>query len=123
MRSSFHNWYGNDDWKEQAYTEYDWKLACRNTPGWWDAETNAPIYWKYAMFEPIEWVVLDVKDGKAFVISKYVLDKKRFYTRDEYIANDNVFWEDCIARDWLNSVFYTEAFTAEEAHSVNGGGE
>ncbi len=59
--------------------------------------------------EDIEWVVLEVKDGKALVISKYALDCKRY--NDEYEA---VAWEDCTLRSWLNDEFINSAFSADE---------
>ena len=59
--------------------------------------------------ENIEWLVLEVKDGKALVISKYALDCKQYNTN-----NTDVTWEDCTLRKWLNNDFINEAFSAEE---------
>ena len=59
--------------------------------------------------EDIEWLVLEVKDGKALVISKYALDRK------EYNAScADVTWETCTLRKWLNNDFINAAFSAEE---------
>ena len=59
--------------------------------------------------EDIEWLVLEVKDGKALVISKYALDCQQYNT-----SSTAVTWETCTLRKWLNSNFLGSAFTAEE---------
>ena len=56
--------------------------------------------------EDIEWLVLDKQDGKALVISLYGLDCQPFNK-----TNQSVTWEDCTLRNWLNTTFYTTAFT------------
>lgn len=60
--------------------------------------------------EDIEWLVLEVKDGRALVISKYALDCKR-YDEDDSL---DVTWETCTLREWLNNNFINAAFSAEE---------
>lgn len=59
--------------------------------------------------EEVEWLVLEVKDGKALVISKYALDCKQYNT--SYI---DVTWEICTLRKWLNNDFLNTAFSEEE---------
>ncbi len=59
--------------------------------------------------EDVEWLVLEVKDGKALVISKYALDCQQYNTSDT-----NVTWETCTLRKWLNNDFINSAFTANE---------
>lgn len=59
--------------------------------------------------EDIEWLVLEVKDGKALVISKYALDCKPYNT----ISTD-VTWETCTLRKWLSNDFLGSAFSAKE---------
>ncbi len=59
--------------------------------------------------EDIEWLVLEVKDGKALVISKYALDCKPYNT-----SYTDVAWETCTLRKWLNNDFINAAFSAEE---------
>lgn len=56
--------------------------------------------------ENIEWLVLDIKNGKALVISKYALDAKPYHTLDYY-----TFWETCTLRAWLNNDFFNSAFS------------
>lgn len=59
--------------------------------------------------EDVEWLVLEVKDGKALVISKYALDCQQYNT-----SYTDVTWETCTLRKWLNSNFINSAFTSEE---------
>lgn len=59
--------------------------------------------------EPIEWVVLTVQNGKAMLISKFILDYKDF--NKEYTS---VTWSECDLREWLNDDFYSTVFTSDE---------
>lgn len=59
--------------------------------------------------EDVEWLVLEVKDGKALVISKYALVYKPYNTN-----YTDVTWETCTLRKWLNNDFLNSAFSAEE---------
>lgn len=63
--------------------------------------------------EPIEWLVLERKNNKVFVISKYILDKKSF-CNDTYAA----VWSVCSIREWLNQEFINNAFSAEEKKAI-----
>ena len=59
--------------------------------------------------EYIEWLVLDIKDGKALLISKYALDCKQYNT-----SCTGITWETCSLRQWLNKDFINTAFSATE---------
>lgn len=59
--------------------------------------------------DEIEWQVLAVENGKALLISKYGLDCQPYNT--EY---EDVTWETCTLRKWLNKDFYDAAF--DEKH-------
>ena len=59
--------------------------------------------------EYVEWLVLEIKDGKALVISKYALDCQQYNT-----SCTDVTWETCTLRKWLNNNFINSAFTADE---------
>ena len=63
--------------------------------------------------EKIEWIVLDKKDGKALIISKYVLDCQPYNTQ-----NNKVTWETCTLRNWLNTTFYTSAFKTNQQSMI-----
>lgn len=62
---------------------------------------------------PIEWIVLEVKDGKALLISNYALDAMPYNTK-----NTDVTWETCSLRDWLNGEFLNTAFSPEEQAAI-----
>ncbi|MGN0326645.1 MAG: DUF6273 domain-containing protein [Lachnospiraceae bacterium] len=61
--------------------------------------------------EPIEWIVLAEHDGKALLLSRYILDGGIYTENGEA---DVVSWENSDIRTWLNNDFYNEAFSEEE---------
>ena len=63
--------------------------------------------------EPIEWIVLDVKDNRSLLISKYALDCQPYNT-----SYGEATWETCSLRKWLNSIFLNAAFNAEEQSRI-----
>lgn len=63
--------------------------------------------------EQIEWIVTDVQDGKALLVSRLGLDAKPYHT-----SREEVTWENCYLREWLNSDFYESAFTNEEQEYI-----
>ncbi len=64
--------------------------------------------------EAIEWLVLDVKDGKALVISKYALDCQPYYP-----TKSDTTWEECTLRQWLNDDFFNAAFSQAEKTKIS----
>ena len=62
---------------------------------------------------PIEWIVLEVKGGKALLISMCGLDTVPYNTEEK-----DVTWEACSLRNWLNSNFLNTAFTPEEQAAI-----
>ncbi len=63
--------------------------------------------------EPIEWIVLGVKENKALLISKYILEFK------EMQSNEIMFdWENSELRDWLNEDFFQKAFNYVEKQKM-----
>ena len=63
--------------------------------------------------EPIKWEMLDIQDGKALLISKYALDCQPY--NEEW---EDVTWETCTLRAWLNQEFLNTAFSPEEAAAI-----
>ena len=63
--------------------------------------------------EPIEWTILDVQGGKALLISKYGLDCQPYDT-----AREDVTWETCTLRSWLNEDFLNTAFPDTEKKRI-----
>ena len=63
--------------------------------------------------EPIEWRVLEIKDGKALIISEYLLEPFVYN-----IELTDVTWENSTLRKWLNTTFYDTAFSESEKNSI-----
>lgn len=61
----------------------------------------------------IEWSVLDKTDNKILVISKECLDCQPYNTTYE-----DVTWETCSLRQWLNDTFLNEAFSEDEQAKI-----
>ncbi len=78
--------------------------------------------------EPIEWYVLDIEDGNAFLLSKYVLDRQQFDSNFDSKAYFEAFetggydyyitWDKSTVRTWLNDTFYNSAFTGTEKDDI-----
>lgn len=64
--------------------------------------------------EDIEWLVLEVKDSKALVISKYTLAVREYCTDLKGYGNVYGTWETSYVRTWLNNDFLNSAFSEEE---------
>ncbi|MGN0475504.1 MAG: DUF6273 domain-containing protein [Acutalibacteraceae bacterium] len=62
---------------------------------------------------PIEWRVLDVQDGKALLLTDKLLDYAEYNEKYE-----NVTWENCSLRQWMNGEFIQKAFSAEEQNKI-----
>lgn len=63
--------------------------------------------------ERIEWRVLEKRGGKLLLLSKHVLDLKPYHTEE-----DNITWEKCSLRKWLNHQFIKSAFTEKERKRI-----
>ena len=63
--------------------------------------------------EKIEWIVLDVKSDRMLLLSRYALDSERYHYRGE-----NVDWDTCSLREWLNDSFFNDAFSFLEQRSI-----
>ncbi|MBR2528288.1 MAG: hypothetical protein IKE58_07455 [Blautia sp.] len=59
--------------------------------------------------QAIEWIVLDTEENRSLLLSRYILDMKSYHEKWEDIT-----WEGCGLRRWLNQDFLTEAFTEQE---------
>lgn len=64
------------------------------------------------VFNGMPWYVLDKKDDKALVLSKYILEKRAYND-----TNENVTWESCSLREYLNGEFM-ERFSLEEKDDI-----
>ena len=59
--------------------------------------------------EEIEWLVVEAEEEYCCLVSKYILDVKPYHDKME-----DVNWETCWLRNWLNEEFIQTAFSAEE---------
>ena len=67
--------------------------------------------------EEIEWIVLDVQGEKVLLLSKYGLEAKEFNNAAGG-AENQVVWEDCSLRNWLNNDFVNAAFSIGEGSAI-----
>jgi serine/threonine protein kinase len=63
--------------------------------------------------EDIEWQVLAKENNKLLVISKYGLDCQPYNT-----SYEDVTWETCTLRTWLNKTFLNDAFSETEQAAI-----
>jgi len=63
--------------------------------------------------EAIEWLVIEKTKSHALLISKYCLDCRPYHDTDEDIT-----WENCSLRAWLNNSFLNTAFSDEEQNKI-----
>lgn len=63
--------------------------------------------------EPIKWRVLSVDGNDAFVWSDKILDCKRYHS-----VHEDVTWEKCEVRGWLNNDFLNTAFSTSEISAI-----
>jgi hypothetical protein len=81
------------------------------------AEATAPPTVNYeegniVEFGGYEWRVLAVRDGKALLLSEYVLESRNY--NDE---KTNMTWESCTLRAYLNGAFF-DSFSADERAQI-----
>lgn len=63
--------------------------------------------------EPITWVVMYSSAEKVLVISKDILEAKPYHDKVEEVT-----WETCSLRTWLNGEFYESSFSDEEKKRI-----
>ena len=63
--------------------------------------------------EAIEWLVLETRGNSALVISKYILDNKKYNEMSRA-----VYWYECAIRKWLNNDFINSAFSSSEQAKI-----
>ena len=63
--------------------------------------------------QPIAWQVLEVKENRALLLSRYVLDMQPFYSEAGCVR-----WIDSTVCQWLRESFLPTAFTQEEQTEI-----
>jgi hypothetical protein len=64
-------------------------------------------------FGGYEWRVLDVQDGKTLLLSEYILEQRKYHE-----AFEDVTWETCDLRAYLNGEFYNSFSDSDRAKIV-----
>lgn len=65
--------------------------------------------------EAVEWLVLEADGGKSLLVSRYGLDRQCY--NDTY---QEVTWEECSLRKWLDGEFLKAAFNDSERNALAG---
>jgi len=65
-------------------------------------------------FGGIQWRILDVQDGRALLLSEYILEHRRYND----IAWHDITWETSTIRQWLNNEFYNRFTPAKRVQIV-----
>lgn len=64
-------------------------------------------------FSPIQWIVLFQSETSKLLLSKYAIGGNKFNENDE-----NVTWETCTLRKFLNQIFFEQAFNEYEKNLI-----
>lgn len=64
--------------------------------------------------QPIEWLVLDIKGEIKLILSKYIIDIKKY--EDDHFCS--AIWESSQLRKWLNNEFINECFLNDEIEKI-----
>ena len=67
----------------------------------------------YEQKTPIKWKVLDNDGNKALLLSEFALDCQQYHA-----VNENITWEQCTLRKWMNDCFLKTAFTSHEQSRI-----
>ena len=59
--------------------------------------------------DPVIWEVLTAEDGRALLLCETCLEGMPYH-----MSREDITWEDCSLRTWLNSEFFMSAFDADE---------
>jgi len=68
-----------------------------------------PDIGSFITFGGHDWRVLDIKGKTALIISEQTTERQMYQ-----ISWDNITWQDCYLRDYLNNEYYNDKFTPEE---------
>ena len=63
--------------------------------------------------KPIEWIILETKENRMLLLSKYILDTRKYHEKKKGVT-----WEESDIRQWLNNEFYMNAFNSVEQKAI-----
>ena len=92
----------------QPDSESEWKTGGTVMVGQFEQDNNAENG-----KEPIEWIILDVQEGKALLVTRFVLENLKFNEE-----NVELTWAGSTIRQWLNGDFFHAAFSNNERQAV-----
>ena len=69
--------------------------------------------YRYFQWEPIKWKVLNNDGESLFLMTDQAIDCKSYHETE-----DNITWEKCNLRTWLNGNFYASAFDENEQSAI-----
>lgn len=87
-----------DGTKYRRIKKSDATEAYDNPSMYYWSDSTSYHYFKY---EPIKWRVLELKNGKALLLSEYALDDKKYNATQNYVMW-NIKWKNSTIRSWLN---------------------
>lgn len=80
---------------------------------WGTKDWKNPKKYHYFKYEPIKWRVLKVNGKDAFLLADKALDSKHYHS-----VSQNITWEKCSVRSWLNSTFFNTAFSTSQKKAI-----
>ena len=87
-----------------------------NYSGYFDEVSNNG--YRYFKWERIKWKVLNNDENTLFVVADRAIDCKEYNEEYESITWENITWENSAIRNWLNSSFYSTAFSSSEQVAI-----
>lgn len=64
---------------------------------------------------PLEWLIVGERNDELLLVSKYIIEVRE-YKKNR--STEDVRWDNCSIREWLNSDFYNNAFDEEEKNAI-----
>jgi len=64
-------------------------------------------------FNKFKWLVLDIKDGKALIITEGIIEHRRYHD-----AYKEITWAECSLRKYLNGEFYDRFSAADQSRII-----
>lgn len=117
---------GNEENARQRETTRPWSTGNTTLGPYSDAEVKAGNVGDFITFgsyeqdndlqngkEDIEWQILEVKQDRMLVISRYALEHQPYHSQ-----NEDVTWETSSIRAWLNNDFLNSAFSREQQEKI-----
>lgn len=101
-------------WGEVSETKDKKEWNCVYFGNYWQSDTNGDgVADKKDQKEAIKWRILSKEGNKALLLADRCLDHQSYNKEYEQIT-----WETCTLREWLNSDFIKNAFTAKEQSAI-----